>query len=93
MVRTIQLTNHSAIKHVSTIWLPDMSVNRIPTVLAFWRAQSCLYRKSYQASNPLQLAKFSELQIDPNVERSKRLALAAEPEKTGTNSINLVYGV
>ena len=32
--QTIQLTNHSAIGHVLTIWLPDMSGNQMPTVFA-----------------------------------------------------------
>ena len=33
--QTIQLTNHSAIGHVLTIQLPDMSDNRMPTVFRF----------------------------------------------------------
>ena len=32
LLNAIQLTDHSAFGHVSTIRLPDMSVNRIPTI-------------------------------------------------------------
>ena len=42
MLNGIQLMDHLAIGHVSTNWLPDMSVNQMPSVQCFCANQISL---------------------------------------------------